>query len=62
MNIFKKLKLANKLIKTYAAVKSYLESTHLTKDVKEDITLIKEALKRLAAKIPAIKDLLELIF
>lgn len=62
MNIFKKLKLANKLIKTYAAVKSYLESTHLTKDVKDDITLIKEALKRLAGKIPAIRDLLELIF
>ena len=62
MNIFKKLSLASKLIKTYQEVKQFLDTTHLTDDIKNDITVIKEALNRLAAKIPAIKTLIDIIF
>ena len=62
MNIFKKIKLANKLLKIHQEVTSYLDKTHLTDDIKHDIEIIKEAVKRLANKIPAIKELLDLIF
>lgn len=62
MNIFKKIKLANKLLKIYQEVTSYLDKTHLTDDIKRDIEIIKEAAQRLSAKIPVIKELLDLIF
>lgn len=62
MNIFKKIKLANKLIKIYSEVISYLNKTHLTDDIKQDIEILKDTLKRLSNKIPAIKELLDIIF
>mgnify|MGYP003293865923 CR=1 FL=1 len=40
----------------------FLKETKLTDDIKNDILIIKEGVKRLGAKIPAIKDLFELIF
>ena len=62
MNIFKKVKLANKLIKIYTEVTLYLNKTHLTDDVRNNIEAIKNALNGLAKDIPAIKELIEIIF
>ena len=62
MSIFSNLKDAFRLAKKIKEIKKYLAENHLTKDIKDDITIIKEALKRLGAKIPALRELLELIF
>lgn len=64
MNIFKKFKLATKLINTYVEVKNYFETQHITDEVKSVVASIKNDIKRLAELIPAlkqsVKDLLEI--
>lgn len=64
MNIFKKFKLATKLIKTYSEVKEYFDANHITDEAKSVVDAIKNDLKRLAELIPAleksVKDLLEI--
>ena len=62
MNIFKKIKLANKLINIYAEVKKHLEDTHLSENIKKNVLIIKEALENLSKEIPAVKELIEIIF
>lgn len=62
MQIFSEIKKGLKIVKKIKEIKKYLEKTHLTNDIKNDINIIKEAAKRLADKIPAIKDLLEILF
>lgn len=62
MKLFEDLKKAFKIAKKIKEIKRYLETTHLTKDIKDDLTIIKEAFNRLGAKIPAVKELLEIIF
>ena len=62
MNIFKKIKLANKLINIYSEVKKHLENTHLTENIKINVEAIREALKNLAKEIPAVQELIEIIF
>ena len=62
MKLFENLRDAFKLAKKIKEIKKFLNENHLTKDIKDDITLIKEALKRLSSKIPALRELMELIF
>lgn len=62
MKLFENLRDAFKLAKKIKEVKKFLKNTHLTDDIKNDLLIIKEAFKRLSDKIPAIKDLFELIF
>ena len=61
MNIFKKIALANKILKAVEAVKKYNEANHLTDDTKTDINIIKEAADRIVNRIPAYRGLIELI-
>ena len=62
MNIFKKIKLANKLINIYSEVKKHLDNTHLTENIKINVEAIREALNNLAKEIPAVQELIEIIF
>lgn len=62
MKLFENLRDAFKLAKKIKEIKKFLKENHLTDDIKNDILIIKEGVKRLGAKIPAIKDLFELIF
>lgn len=61
MNIFKKIKLANKLIKAYTDIQFYLDTHHLTEDTKDDIKIIKERLERLSNRIPEYKEAFDII-
>lgn len=61
MNIFKKIKFANKILKAVEEVKFFLEHHHITGETKADIEAIKNALERLSARIPEYKQLYELI-
>ena len=61
MNIFKKISLANKLLKAVEAVKTYNAVNHLTDDTKNDIATIKNAVERIANRIPAYRGLVELL-
>lgn len=62
MNIFKKIKLANELIKIYTEVKAVLESTHLTENVKNNVQAIKLALENIKKDIPIVNRLIEIVF
>lgn len=62
MKLFENIREALKLAKKIKEVKKYLNDTHLTKDVKDDLIVIKEAFKRIENKIPAAKGLFDLIF
>lgn len=62
MNIFKKITFARKILKIHSEVVQFLDNTHLTQDIKNDIDIIKQALIRLSNKIPCIKELIEIIF
>ena len=62
MKLFENIREALKIAKKIKEIKKYLKSTHLTDDIKNDLLIIKEAFNRLGSKIPAIKDLFELIF
>lgn len=62
MALFSNIRDAFKLAKKIKEIKKFLKENHLTDDIKNDILIIKEGVKRLGAKIPAIKDLFELIF
>lgn len=64
MNIFKKVKLANKLIKTYTEVKNYFDTQHITVEVKAVVEALKSDINRLAKLVPALEqavvDILEM--
>ncbi len=62
MNLFKKVMFGKKLIDTYIEIRNFLDTTHLTKEVKDDILIIKEALKRLGSKFSVFQKLLDIIF
>lgn len=62
MKLFENIREALKIAKKIKEVKKFLKNTHLTDDIKNDLLIIKEAFNRLGNKIPAIKDLFELIF
>lgn len=62
MKLFENFRDALKIAKKIKEIKKYLKETKLTDDIKNDILIIKEGVKRLGSKIPAIKDLFELIF
>ena len=62
MKLFENFRDALKIAKKIREVKKYLNETHLTKDVKDDITIMKEAGKRLAAKIPAFEYIFSILF
>jgi len=62
MALFSNIRDALKIAKKIKEIKNYLKNTHLTEDIKNDLLVIKEAFNRLGHKIPAIKDLFELIF
>ena len=61
MNIFKKIKLANTLLKAYNEIKDYLDNNHITEETKADIEAIKSACERLANRIPEYKQLYEMV-
>ena len=65
MNIFKKIKLANKLIKTYSDVKNYFTTQHITVEVRAVVAALKNDIKRLAKLVPALEqsvaDILEIL-
>ena len=61
MNILKKIKLANKLIKAYTDIQFYLDNHHLTDETKEDIKVIKERLERLSNRIPEYKAVFDIL-
>ena len=56
MNILKKFKLANKLIKTYCEVKTYFRTQHITVEVKAVVEALRSDIKRLAKLVPALKQ------
>ena len=62
MKIFENLVDALKIVKKIKEIKKFLKDTKLTDDIKNDILIIKEGIKRLGSKIPAIKELFDLIF
>ena len=62
MKLFENVRDALKIAKKIKEIKKFLKENHLTDDIKNDISIIKEGVKRLGAKIPAIKDLFDLIF
>lgn len=62
MKLFENFRDTFKIAKKIKEIKKFLKETKLTDDIKNDILIIKEGVKRLATKIPAIKDLFELIF
>ena len=62
MNIFKKISLANKLLKIYSEVTEHLNKTHLTDDVKKNMELLKTVLENLSKDIPIVKELIGIIF
>ena len=62
MKLFENIRDALKIAKKIREVKKYLNETHLTKDVKDDITIMKEAGKRLAVKIPAFGYIFSILF
>lgn len=65
MNIFKKFKLATKLIKTYSEVKEYFDTNHITDEVKQLVNSLKNDIKKLAELVPALQqsvvDILEIL-
>ena len=61
MNILKKIKLANKIIKIYSDIQKYNEKNRITPDTKQDIENIKNSIEKLANRIPVYKDLLNII-
>lgn len=61
MNILKKIKLANKIIKIYSDIQKYNEKNRITPDTKQDIENIKNSIEELANRIPVYKDLLNII-
>ena len=65
MNIFKKIKLANRLINTINEIKRYFDSNHIPTEVKSVVDALKNDLKKLGALIPAleqsVKDVLEIL-
>lgn len=62
MEILSDIKNALKIAKKIKEIKKYLKETHLTKDIKDDLLIMKEAAKRLGAKIPALEYIFNLIF
>ena len=62
MEILSDIKNALKIAKKIKEIKKYLNETHLTKDIKDDLLIMKEAAKRLGAKIPALEYIFNLIF
>ena len=50
MEILSDIKNALKIAKKIKEIKKYLKETHLTKDIKDDLLIMKEAAKRLGAK------------
>ena len=62
MKLFENIREALKIAKKIKEIKKFLKENHLTDDIKNDILIIKEGVKRLGTKIPAIKDLFDLIF
>lgn len=61
MNIFQKIKLANKILKIYSDVKRYNEENRITSETKEDIEIIRNSIKRLANRIPVYNDLFKIV-
>ena len=55
MNIIKKIKLANKLLKLYITLKKHFEKHTISKQVKEQIEIIINALKKLKDLVPDCK-------
>ena len=62
MKLFANIRDAIKIAKKIKEIKKYLNETKLTDDIKNDILIIKEGVKRLGSKIPAIKELFDMIF
>lgn len=62
MKLFSNIRDALKIAKKIKEIKKFLNDNKLTDNIKNDILIIKEGVKRLGAKIPAIKELFELIF
>ncbi len=61
MSIFSDLKEGLKIVKAIKEVKDFLNGTHITQEVKEDITIIKEAFDRLGKNIVAFAKIGEII-
>ena len=60
MNIFKKIKLANKIIDTYKEIKQIIKVNQpLAKDVKEILDKLKVDFDELLAKLPFLKNIYE---
>ena len=57
MNIFKKLKIVNKVLKTVKEIKQYLNSTNIDKEMKEIITSLQKDIEKLIKKFPELKDI-----
>ena len=61
MSIFSDLKEGLKIIKAIKEIKEFLNSTHITKEIKEDIETIKKAVERLGKKFAAFITLSDII-
>lgn len=57
MNIFKKIKIFNKITKAIKEIKAYLDTTHIDYELKEIINSIKENIEKLIKKFPELKEL-----
>lgn len=57
MNIFKKIKVFNKVSKTIKEIKTYLDSTHIDVELRDIISCLKNDIERLVKKFPELKEL-----
>lgn len=61
MNIFKKLTLINKILKIINVLKKHFEQNNLTKEVKEKVEAVINAVKDLLNIIPECKEEIEFV-
>jgi len=56
MNIFRKIKIFNKVNKIVKEIKAYFGKTHIDKEMKEIISDLKADFERLIQKAPELKE------
>ena len=61
MSIFSDIKEGLKIVKAIKEVKEFLNSTHLTKEIKKDLETIKNAFDRLQEKVKVFSTIAEII-